>query len=221
MEDKASILLDREHRFFVIFTFIIFLSIAGCSSPQPTGEDYSEIDTSGAPIQTPYTITQPIIKEFKGANFKITPVAKYILSGMVVSKKSYWYGWKSKLSPVDLAFAWGKLTDPEYDKFLSYSQGNRWYYWKYKSGSPVDNSYIISHTSNNHIIPASKNIIRAVKTIKKKQKVRLEGYLVKIDGTYKGDIYWWNSSLTRSDTGDASCEVFYVTKAKIRNKIYE
>ena len=38
----------------------------------------------------------------------------------------------SKISPVDLAIVWGKLAEPEFDKYITYSQGNRWYHYKWK-----------------------------------------------------------------------------------------
>ena len=55
-----------------------------------------------------------------------------------------------------------------------------------KEGSPCDVAYVICHASNNHIIPATRNIWYAVKTIKEKKKVVLEGFLVSVSGTYGG-----------------------------------
>ena len=87
--------------------------------------------------------------------------------------------------------------------------------------SPFDTSYVIAHSANNHIIPANENIHRAVKMIKKKMRLFLEGYLVNLKGTYKGREVSWNTSLSRTDTGNGSCELFYVSKVRIDTKIYE
>jgi hypothetical protein len=39
---------------------------------------------------------------------------------------------------------------------------------------------------------------------------------------YKASVMvWWKSSLTRNDTGDNSCELFYVTKVRIGNNVYQ
>ena len=42
-----------------------------------------------------------------------------------------------------------------------------------------------------------------------------------MSGTYDGKTVWWNTSLSRTDSGDGSCELIYLTKARIGNRIYE
>jgi len=80
---------------------------------------------------------------------------------------------------------------------------------------------VVAHSANNHIVPVNENVGRAVKSVKKKDAVVLEGYLVNIQGSYKGRDVRWNSSLSRTDTGNGSCELFYVTKVRIESKVYE
>jgi hypothetical protein len=186
-----------------------------------TGIESDEIDTSRDPIQSSYKSDEPNIREIKNGLFTITPVAEYKISGVVVSKRTYSSGWDGEISPVDLTIVWGKLAEPEYDRYVTYSQGNRWYFFQYQPGSPFDNSFVISHSGNHHTIPANENIHEAIKTIGKKDKVVLEGVLVNIKGTYKGQPVTWNSSLSRTDTGNGSCELFYVSKVRIGTKIYE
>ncbi len=212
-----------DRKLFIRFVLIIlFLCLSyGCDRPKMTGLDTDEIDTSRDPIQTSYKSDEPIIREIKNSYFTITPVAEYRISGMVVGKETYSSGWDGEISPVDLAIVWGKLVEPEYDRYITYIQRSRWYFYQYKTGSAFDNSFVISHSSNNHIIPANENIRKAVKTIKEKDKVVLEGFLVNIKGTYKGQQVIWNTSLSRKDTGHVSCELFYVSKVRIDTKVYE
>jgi hypothetical protein len=205
--------------FILIILFLCFLS--GCNRPKLTGVESDEIDTSQDPIQASYKSDEPIIKEIKDGHFTMTPVAEYKISGMVVGKETYSFGWDGEISPVDLAIVWGKLAESEYDRYITYSQSNRWYFYQYKPGSPIDNSFVISHSANNHIIPANENIHEAVKVIGKKDIVVLEGFLVNIKGTYQGQPVTWNTSLSRKDTGNGSCELFYVSKVRIDTKIYE
>jgi hypothetical protein len=186
-----------------------------------TGLDTDEIDTSRDPIQISHTFDEPIIKEIKNAHFTITPVAEYRISGTVVGKESYSSGWDGEISPVDLVIVWGKLAEPDYHRYMTYKQRNRWYFYQYRPGSPFDNSFVVSHSANNHIIPANRNIREAVKTIKEKDKVVLAGFLVNIKGTYKGEPVTWNTSLSRTDTGNGSCELFFVSKVRIDTKVYE
>ena len=216
------IVLMKRKLFFWFIPIVLFLCLLyGCDRPKMTGLDPDEIDTSRDPIQTSYKSDEPIIREIKNGHFTITPVAGYKISGMVVAKETYPSGWEGEISPVDLAIVWGKLAESEYDRYISYNQSNRWYFYQYKAGSPFDNSFVISHSANNHIIPANENIHEAVKTIGKKDMVVLEGVLVNIKGTYKGQPVTWNTSLSRTDTGNGSCELFYVSKVRIDTKIYE
>jgi hypothetical protein len=205
--------------FILIILFLCFLS--GCNRPKLTGVESDEIDTSQDPIQASYKSDEPIIREINDGHFTMTPVAEFKISGMVVGKETYSSGWDGEISPVDLAIVWGKLAKPKYDEYITYSQRNRWYFYQYKEGSPFDNSFVISHSANNHIIPANENIHEAVKTIGKKDIVVLEGFLVNIKGIYKGKPVTWNTSLSRKDTGNGSCELFYVSKVRIDTKIYE
>lgn len=211
----------RNINVLLILPILILSLAAGCNKPQVTGEEYDEIDVSQEPTQTEDNAVEPIVIKNEDGEFTITPLADYKIAAVVVSKKSYHDGWRADIAPVDLALAWGKMADPEYDNYISYNQSDRWYFYEYKEGSPFNNSYIISHSANNHIIPADENIYRAVKTIKKKEKVLLEGFLVNVRGRYNGGSFWWNSSLTRMDSGDGSCEVFYVKKVRIGTEVYE
>jgi len=203
----------------LIIAFVFFLS--GCDRPTLTGVDLDKIDTSQDPIQKSCPPDEPIIKEFKSSRFTMIPLAEYKLSGVVVSKETYSSDWDEEISPMDLAIVWGKLADPENGRYVSYSQGSRWYHYQWKEGTPVDNTYIISHSSNNHIIPANENICRAIRTIKRKDRVVLKGFLVNLKGTSKGQTVAWNTSLSRTDTGNGSCELFYVSHVRIETKVYE
>jgi hypothetical protein len=213
--------MNRKQFLWLLSIILFFHFLFGCDRAKMTGLDPDEIDTSRDPMQTSTKSDEPIIREIKNGLFTITPVAEYKISGVVVSKETYTSGWEGEISPVDLAIVWGKLAESEYDRYISYSQSNRWYFYQYKAGSPFDNSFVISHSANNHIIPANENIHEAVKTIGKKDIVVLEGFLVNIKGIYKGQPVTWNTSLSRTDTGNGSCELFYVSKVRIDTKVYE
>ncbi len=215
---RISVASSRRHPFLLVFFLLL---LAGCSGPVPTETVFDEIDTSQEPLQTPSNPGEPFTLETKHGIFTLRPVAEYKASVMVVGKEPYFSGWSAEISPIDLAVEWGKLADPAYDKYISYSQSDRWYFYEYKQGSPFTNSYIISHSSNNHIIPATENVLKAMKSVRKKQKLVIEGLLVNITGTYEGQRVWWNSSLSRTDTGAGSCELFYVSKVRIEDKVYQ
>ncbi|MEI9475024.1 MAG: hypothetical protein WCO26_00395 [Deltaproteobacteria bacterium] len=200
--------------------FIVCVSPA-CDRPKQTGADFDKIDTSGDPEQGPVSASEPAVVTVNSGSFTLTPKAKYKLSGKVVSRKSYSDGWESTVSALDLAIVWGKLAEPHYDKYISYSQSGRWYFFKTKTECPLEPTYVTTHSANNHIVPVNENVGRAVKSIRKRDRVVLEGYLVNIQGSYKGRDVAWNTSLSPTDTGNGSCELFYVTKVRIESKVYE
>ena len=198
----------------------IFLAV-GCSGPEPTLYEYDPIDTSQEPTQTAYSGDEYFTFEIKNGSFTIRPVASYSVSALVVGKKHYLLGWESDLSPFDLALAWGKLADAEYDKEMTYSQADRWYFYCYGQRLGLNASYISSHSSNNHIIPSSENVLNAVSSLRKREKVTIDGFLVNVTGSYRGNRQFWNTSLSRKDTGNGSCEVFYVRRIKVGDHVYE
>jgi len=204
----------------LILIILFVCSLPGCDRPTLTGVDLDKIDTSQDPIQRSCTSDEPIIKECKSGRFTMTPLAEYQISGVVVSKETYSSDWDGDISPVDLAIVWGKLAEPQKRKYITYSQGSRWYHYRWKEGAPVDPSYIISHSSNNHIIPANINIYRAIKTIKRKDRVVLKGFLVNLRGTVKDQTVARNTSLSRTDTGSGSCGILYVSHVRMETKVY-
>jgi len=138
-----------------------------------------------------------------------------------MSKARYFFGWDGNIAPYDLALAWNKLMLPENQKDISYTQSNRWYYYHFDKGFPLEQSYIDVHSANNHIIPADKKVFEAIDKVRIKERIYLEGYLVYIFGTAENKSISWKSSLTRYDTGAGACEVFYVKKAVLNGQVYE
>ncbi len=215
------LLMKRKWFLWFIPIVLSFCILSGCDRPRMTGVEPDEIDISQDPIQVLFKADEPMTVKVKNGYFMVTPVAEYKISGVVVGKATYSSDWDGKVSPFDLAIAWGKLAEPGANRYITYTQGYRWYFYQSKADSPFDHSYVISHASNNHIIPANENIRRAVKTVKKKHKVVLEGFLVNLKGTYKEQPVTWNTSLSRTDAGSGSCELFYVSKVRIGTKVYE
>jgi hypothetical protein len=205
----------------LVFSIILLFVVSGCEKPTLTGVEFEKIDTSQEPQQTSHRSEEPISRGIKSGFVSITPLAEYKVSGVVVSKKSYSDDWEGEISPVDLAIAWGRLAEPEFKKYITFSHSHRWYHYKWKEGSPSDAKYVIAHSANNHIIPATENLRRALKIIKKRDRVVLEGYLGNLKGTFEDREVSWNTSLSRMDTGNGSCELFYVSKVRIDTRVYE
>ncbi len=210
-----------KHRtVFLVPLLLILALIVGCG-PTLTGLDDKPIDVYQDPVQENIADPYPIHFEKGGYDWVITPVASYEVQGLVLSRKNYRSGWNSKLSPCDVAMAWGKLVEGDLYKRLSWSQSGRWYWWEYGSDFNQGNAFVSRYSSNTHVIPATPNLARAAKSLGRGDIAVLRGDLVKVDGSKGGNTVWWNSSTSRADKGDGSCEVLYLKYIRIDGKVYE
>ena len=213
---------------------VCLLLSAACERARPTGRASEPIDVLNDPAAQPVGYDTSVTVSIKDGEFKLTLLDRYEISGVVVARQTFSSGWSAKLAPVDLSLAWGELTRAEKAKSIKYRHSGRWYQYWIAADSPlptangpggghsrVSEIEVIEHSCNCHIIPANTNVMLAAKSARKKIPVRLSGFLVNVDGKYKGGDYWWYTSRSRSDTGDASCEVFYVTCVQLGDRLYE
>lgn len=212
---------ERSLMLGVFVSVFLLLSLSGCDRPHLSGIETGKIDLTRDPLQTLCRSERPMVKEVKNGIFTLTPVAEYNISGVVVSKKRYKEGWEGEISPVDLAIVWGKLADPGYGRDVTFWQSQRWYFFKYGERSRLDHATIATHSGNHHMIPATPNVRKALLSIRKNDQVVLKGFLVNLKGTYKKRAVFWSTSLSRDDTGQNSCELFYVSRVRIDTKVYE
>ncbi len=70
-------------------------------------------------------------------------------------------------------------------------------------------------------IPANQNIRAALLHISSGDTIEAYGFLVYVDAVKGESNFWWNSSLSREDAGDGSCEVMYITEIKYRGMRYK
>jgi hypothetical protein len=198
---------------------IAFLAYSNITEPTVVNSDDSAFDISGDPIQFPDSTQLPAVS-YNGSQFEFTVKAKYDINGMLVSKHRYPRGLMRNLSPYDYALVWGKV--PEQLEHLKFSQAYRYCLFSFKGIAPVDKQYIQNHMSNNHMIPSTPNLRKALKTARKGDLVGIEGYLVNVKATQGNRVLSrWKTSTVREDTGDGACEIIYVTRLRIKDKIYE
>jgi hypothetical protein len=161
------------------------------------------------PVQTDFDTPQPAI-EFKDAT--LHPLAKFSLTARVLSRDDYRFDAESDLSPTDLAFGWGRMSDSAVLRGIDISQSGRFYYWRTKA-FPIPRREIETHSANMHMIPADAAVAYELKRVRTGDVVSLDGMLVEAD---KANGWRWRSSLTRDDTGDGACEVVYVQSLTIQ-----
>jgi hypothetical protein len=200
----------------ILFLFLLLLLAEGCIdipvTPSDTGE---QIDTSQGPIQTPYQ-GEPIILKTREREVTLVPVATYETHVLVVSTTSY-TDEDSDISPLDFCVVWSNLSQDYYLEYATFTQTNRACICTYEAGSPVDDPFVLTAFVNIHLIPSSQDILTALHTIRKGQKIILEGYLVNI--YYKGALYI-ETSTSLTDEGTGACEILYVTRIQVGSTVY-
>lgn len=214
-------MINFLRRFLIIFLVIVVLFTVFLGWEYKTRPIVNEVITDRVvvendPIQKNDLKFNNVILDSSKGNVILIPQAQYEISALVVGRKNYHFHFEDNFIPTDLALAWGKLADLNYNQDISYSQSGRWYFYRYGPDTKLPESYISGHSANVHIVPATENIKKAVKKIKKGQLIRIEGFLVNIEAENFGR----KTSLIRTDSGAGSCEIVYVIKIQINDKAY-
>lgn len=174
------------------------------------------VDELRDPVQTA-TDRAPFELETARGRVTLTPRAAYDVAARVESKEPYWLDATSHLSPFDLALAWGEVATPALRDRLEVGQSWRFYFWRARDAG-VDVDYVIRHSANTHVIPASVNVRRALAAVGRGDFVRLRGLLVDVRGT-RGLL--WSTSLRRDDHGDRGCEILWTESVQIGDRLFE
>ncbi|HJP97912.1 MAG TPA: hypothetical protein VJ862_05045 [Rhodanobacteraceae bacterium] len=160
------------------------------------------------PVQVDFDAPQPPIASNDAT---LHPLARFSLTARVLSRDDYRFDAEADLSPTDLAFGWGRMSDTAVLRDIDISQSGRFYYWQVKS-FPIPRREIETHSANMHMIPANAVVSHELKRVRVGDIVTLVGLLVEVD---KPGGWHWRSSMTRTDTGDGACEVVYVQSLEI------
>ena len=201
----------------------VTLAVLAVTACRPSGipDTIGPIDVGAEPRQE--AMADPDVVRFasNGIEWTVTPLARYLLAGVVVGRENYHFGWNATLSPCDVAMVWGELARGDLFERLRWSQSGRWYFWSPRRGFAHDNAFVARHSSNTHIIPANRNVGRAVHLLGPGDIAELTGELVRVEGRKNGRTMVWTSSLSREDTGDGSCELLYVRRVRYDGTIYQ
>jgi len=148
---------------------------------------------------------------------KVTPLAHFELTAKVLSKENYSRDRGAKHSPMDLALGWGRMSDESVINQLEIWQSGRWYRWKTEK-FPIPKREIETYSANMHMIPSSETISSTLEKVKEGDLIHLKGKLVRIDSEDGG---YWQSSLSREDTGNGACELIYLQSFEILNPLLD
>ena len=155
------------------------------------------------PRQSAMAGSDPILLD----EYRLTRRAEFNIRARVLSREDYRWGSESDLSPIDLALGWRAMSDQAVLDKITITQGSRWYFTRYDLPATISDQAIINNSSNMHMVPANPWVFKKLKDVRRGDVVRLKGFLVDIDSD---SGFRWRTSLRRDDTGNGSCELFYV-----------
>ena len=116
---------------------------------------------------------------FTVGEYSITPLADFSLTARVLSRADYHFDRESALSPTDLAFGWGRMSDSAVIAQFDISQSGRWYYYRWRTSEPpIPLDEIIRSSANMHMIPADDMVRTELKQVHPGDIVHLEGQLI-------------------------------------------
>jgi hypothetical protein len=183
---------------------VIFLAIAGYWYTHRDIHYPPGVLVQADPGQLPLP---PDASPINHGEFSLKPLASFSVDARVLHRRNYRYDAGAALVPVDLALGWGAMSDESVLDRIQISQSMRCYFYRYKLPPPIAVEEIVSHSSNMHIIPANPTVAARCKSLRGGELVRLVGDLGEATGPKIGT---WKSSLSRTDTGNGACELFYV-----------
>ena len=164
--------------------------------------------------EAPRQLAADGVRPFQFEGYRLDPRARFELRARVLSRENYRWSEGADLSPVDLALGWGAMSDQAVLDRIEISQGGRWYYTRYEQPAPLADGEIISQSGNMHIIPADALVRKHLQAIRRGDIVRARGFLV--DAEHNSGFHW-RTSLSRDDSGNGACELFYVERLEIEN----
>jgi hypothetical protein len=143
---------------------------------------------------------------FQFGAYELTPLADFDVEARVLSVEKYRTDGGSRLSPIDFALGWGPMSDSAVLEHFRVKQGGR-FFSIYPDEQAIDMRLALLSAANMHLIPATGTLETELKRVRPGNVVRLRGQLVSALGP---NNFTWRSSLTRTDSGNGACELFYV-----------
>lgn len=149
---------------------------------------------------------------FAYGDYQLTPLAEFEVEARVLSVERYRTDGGARVSPIDFALGWGPMSDSAVLEHFRIRQGGR-FFSIYPDAQAIDLKTAMLNASNMHLIPADGAMRERLQRVKQGNIVLLRGQLVSVTGP---NNFSWTSSLSRSDTGNGACELFYVESLERR-----
>jgi hypothetical protein len=148
-------------------------------------------------------------ESFTAHGHRFLPRARYDITARILRKEIYRIDGGAALAPVDLAVGWGPMSDSAVIDQLEFSQMGRFFYWRPRNQTTfaLTMAQTAAHAGQIHAIPADASVEARLRSLRPGRVVTLRGYLVDVRGP---GGFVWNTSLSRTDTGDGACEIMWI-----------
>lgn len=180
-------------------------------------------EVHAAPVQTPVQ-TQPFTVAVGGVDYRVQPLYRYELRGLVVSRHdtSAWWDvvhrqwWNDHLNVADLCVVWGTNLSSGVYRALRFWNGT----FTCNAGTTDPQAWARfdpTALSNNHLLAAKPDIARTLRAIRPGDQVVVRGLLAE----YAHDVgmaFHRGTSTRRDDTGDGACETIWVTDVQVLSR---
>ena len=192
---------------------VLALGAAAC------GDWRSRVDPSRAAAEPDQVLVEeglPIVFEAKGHEVRLTPRATYRITAYAVdTSRALLDEWDFAL-PMDLALAWGPVADPAVLRRMKFHLSGRYVSWWAEDGA-LPPRVIQEHVANHHLVPASEEVAREMKRVRKGDLVTLRGKLVDVEIVDRSgkSAFRSRTSLARDDVGSGACEQLWVEAIEV------
>jgi hypothetical protein len=199
--------------------FLSQLAVAALLATCSCSDWRSRVDPSRAAAEPEQVLLQeepPITFEARGHEVRLTPRASYRITGYAVdTSRTLLDEWDFAL-PMDLALAWGPVADPVVLGKMKFHLSGRYVSW-WSEDASLPPQVIQTHVANHHLVPASDDVAREMKRVRKGDLVTLRGKLVDVEILDRGGKSKFRSrtSLSRSDVGSGACEQMWVEAIEV------
>lgn len=192
----------------LLLLLVVLFGVWMCWKPPPKAR------WSGRPVTAVVQTGENLPRPWVSGGKTVTPLARFAVTAVVLSRERYRFDPDAKLAPVDLALGWGPMSEAATLNALSISQGHRWYHYSWSGAPPLPLDEIRRWSANMHLIPANAQVRAELLQVRRHEVVIFSGYLVEL----RDPTGWhWRSSTSREDSEGGACEVVWVEQLERRS----
>lgn len=180
---------------------------------QKCSTDHGHARLPGSPVVGEPEQDERVRREpFTRGAYTLAPFARFTVRARLLRAETYRLGREAELSPIDFALGWNDMSNDAVLARLDISQGNRFYFYRWQDAPPIPVEAIVRSSANMHLIPANEAVRRQLERVRPGATVTLVGWLVDVSAP---DGWRWQSSRTRSDSGNGACELVFVEEVYV------